>query len=85
MGTHVPEVFGHVHDDSTFQLGGQQLLCRLSQIVFLGFGVMPSRSSGVFLARRRGGENLGGANVSLHPCCNKPKTCLPGFSGFSSV
>lgn len=71
MGAQAPGVFAHVDDDSTFHPGGQQLLCRrLGQIVFLGCGVMPSRSSGVVLARRRSSENLGGASCSLHPCCN---------------
>lgn len=54
MGAQAPEVFAHVDDDSTFQLGRQQLFCRrLGQIVFRGSGMMPLRSSEAFLARRR--------------------------------
>lgn len=71
VGAQALGVFAHVDDDSTFQFGGQQLLCkRLGQIVFLGCGVMPSRSSGAFLVRRRWSENLGGASCSLHLCYN---------------
>lgn len=49
VGAQAPEVFAHVGDDNTFQLRGQQLLCRRSgQMVVLGSGLMPSRSSGAF-------------------------------------
>lgn len=54
VGAQAPEVFAHVGGDSTFQLRGQQLLCRRSgQIVFLGSGVMPSRFSGALREKMR--------------------------------